>query len=131
MKIIIDGKVYSTETAKEIGSWDNGFSSDDFQCETLYVKKTGEFFLHGCGGAMSKYDSTTGGEHIIPLNYDQARKLAESHLSADIIEKFFGICKDEDHVYVRITMPAKKASELRQAASKAGMSLSAYINTLL
>lgn len=53
MKKIIDGKMYNTETAKECGTWDNceyGFNRVE---ETLYRKKTGEFFIHGEGGANS------------------------------------------------------------------------------
>lgn len=48
MKKIINGKAYNTETAKELGSYWNGYPHGDFSyvCETLYVKRTGEYFLH-------------------------------------------------------------------------------------
>ena len=62
MKKIIGGngkpwRRYDTETAKAVGSRDNGLSYRDFNHveETLYRKKTGEFFLHGEGGPMTKY----------------------------------------------------------------------------
>ena len=47
MKKIINGKMYNTETAKEIGSWNNGRYRSDFYYvgETLYKKKTGELFV--------------------------------------------------------------------------------------
>ena len=57
MKKIINGKMYNTETAKEIGSWNNGRYRSDFYYvgETLYKKKTGELFVFGEGGAASRY----------------------------------------------------------------------------
>ena len=49
MKKIIKGKVYDTDTARELASWANGGNWRDFSHleETLYRKKTGEYFLHG------------------------------------------------------------------------------------
>lgn len=49
MKKIISGKVYDTETAKELGSWSNMADYRNFSqfSETLYLKKTGEFFYTG------------------------------------------------------------------------------------
>ena len=62
MKKIINGKKYDTDTAQELASWDNGGGWRDFHhCEeTLYRKKTGEFFLFGEGGPMTKYAVSTG-----------------------------------------------------------------------
>ena len=56
MKKIINGRKYDTETAKEIGYWSNGYPCSDFNhCEeTLYLKKTGEYFLYGEGGALTE-----------------------------------------------------------------------------
>ena len=47
MKKIIRGRQYDTDTAQRIGSWDNGLSGTDLEytSETLYRKRTGEFFL--------------------------------------------------------------------------------------
>lgn len=57
MKKIINGKMYNTETATELGDFWNGLSTSDFRnlSETLYRKKNGEFFLYGQGGAMTEY----------------------------------------------------------------------------
>ena len=97
MKKIINGKMYNTETAKELG-YDSYSNSRDFNywCETLYQKRTGEFFLHGEGGANSKYAEMVdmncwcGGERIFPLTMEQAKHWAERHLSADEYEDIFG-----------------------------------------
>ena len=97
MKKIINGKKYDTNTAEEIGMYTNGRSSADFSyfCETLYRKRTGEFFLHGHGGASSRYaqsvgNSLTGGEKILPLTEGEAKSWAEDHLTGDEYEAIFG-----------------------------------------
>lgn len=98
MKKIINGKKYDTETATKIGVWSNGLSFSDFKhcSESIYRKKTGEFFLHGEGGPMSAYskscgeNSWSGGEQIVPLTEDEAKKWVENHLGADEYEEIFG-----------------------------------------
>lgn len=98
MKKIINGKMYNTETAEEYGDDWNGCPTNDFNysCTTLYKKKTGEFFLHGEGGALSKYsescgnNSWTGGSKIIPITVDEAKEWTEEHLEADVYIELFG-----------------------------------------
>lgn len=98
MKKIINGKKYDTNTAKEIGRYVSYGSWGDFRHyeETLYQKKTGEFFLWGKGGPMTKYavavdtNSWSGGESIIPLTLDGAKEWCEHNLTADEYEKIFG-----------------------------------------
>lgn len=63
--------------------------------EELYKKKTGEFFLHGTGGPMSKYreyicGAYTEGEKITPLTEDEARQWAEHRLDGFEYEEIFG-----------------------------------------
>lgn len=46
MKKIINGKMYNTETAEFIDSYESGYPKDfAYVYEALYRKKTGEFFL--------------------------------------------------------------------------------------
>lgn len=94
---IINGKKYNTETAKEIASWNNGCSYTDFNFveETLYKKKTGEFFIHGQGGAMSCYcESCSGGwcagDEIKPITINEAKKWLEEYSDADTYIAVFG-----------------------------------------
>lgn len=103
MKKIIGGKRYDTASAKEIGSWDNGRSHRDFRhcAETLYVKRTGEFFLYGHGGPMSAYAERCGdmfdsGSTIIPMSAEAAREWAEKHLSVEEYEEYFLVEPDEE-----------------------------------
>jgi len=86
MKRVIKCKLYNTETAERVGMWDNGYCANDFHycSEDLYRKKTGEFFLHCEGGAMSIYASSEGnmsgyGERNIPMTYE--------HLNVHIEQK--------------------------------------------
>ena len=57
MKKIINGKLYDTDTAKEMGTGCASCSPRDFHyySETLYRKRTGEYFLYGEGGPASRY----------------------------------------------------------------------------
>lgn len=98
MKKVINGKMYNTDTAKNLGEWWNGVPRNDFNCceETLYRKKTGEFFLYGEGGANTKYsksagqNSRSGGSEIIPLTESEAKKWVEDRLDADAYISIWG-----------------------------------------
>lgn len=139
MKKIINGKVYDTETAKELG-FDSYSNSRDFNhwVETLYQKRTGEYFLHGQGGPASKYaesigqNSWSGGQKIIPLSAENARKWAEEHLDADDYEEIFGIPEEGDErVTLCIQIPADIDARIRAGAADAGLSLTAYMTQVL
>ena len=98
MKKIINGRMYNTETAYKIQEWDNGMYGNDFRgCEeTLYKKKTGEYFIYGSGGALSKYsiscgnNSCSGSSDIIPLQKNEARIWMETQGDPDSYIKEFG-----------------------------------------
>ena len=97
MKKIINGRMYNTDTAELMGEWYNGLSRTDFwYCEEkLYLKKTGEYFLYGRGGARSRWSEWVcncvgEGEGIIPLTITMAKEWAECNLSADEYEEIFG-----------------------------------------
>ncbi len=140
MKKIINGKLYDTGTAQCVGSWSNGYYTNDFSycAEELYRKRTGEFFLYGEGGPMSKYSVSHGnnewggGEEIIPLTYDAARQWAEKHLDADEYQEIFGeVAEDDSRVALSISISAAAAERARRAAAQQGLSLSAYIESLI
>lgn len=140
MKKIIKNKVYDTTTAQKCGEWDNGHYTSDFAyCgETLYRKKTGEFFLHGEGNAASKYarscgqNERCGGEKIVPLTYAEAQAWAEEHLDGDDYISIFGEPEESEELgdlHVRIS--AAKMQKLKQAASQAQVSLAEMIERLI
>lgn len=135
MKRIINGKVYNTETSQCIAGYDvNAADGLDYFSETLYRKKTGEYFLLGEGGARTIYAVHTedynwkGGSKIIPMTPDVAREWAEEHLSAEkYAEIFEPITDNEDSVTVSARIPASLAARISAAAATDGMSTSAYI----
>lgn len=98
MKQIINHKLYNTETAKELHTryHGNGWSDLYGFSETLYQKRTGEFFLHGDGGPGSKYsvsvgcNSWSGTQKIIPISEEEARDWAERYMDADDYMELFG-----------------------------------------
>lgn len=94
MKQIINGKMYNTETARKVGTYWSGIFYVE---ETLYKKKTGEFFLYyGEGGANTGYSKSvgvncwSGEEEIIPFTEKQAREFAEKKLEIEEYVACFG-----------------------------------------
>lgn len=140
MKKVISGKLYDTETAERVATWDNGKYTSDFTyyAESLYRKRTGEFFLYGEGHANSKYAKSYGsnewgwGEKIIPMTYEAAQKWAEQ-LDGDEYEKIFGTVTEDPDEKVKISfyISAGAADRLRKAADKAGQSVSTYLESLI
>ena len=101
MKKIIDGKMYNTETAARIGCWSNGCYQSDFNyySEDLYKKKTGEYFLHKEGGALSCMAEYSGsgyssGESIKQMHESSAKVWCMSKLDADEYESIFGAVEE-------------------------------------
>ena len=93
MKKIINGKKYDTETAREVCMWENTeyYSDYNHRRETLYVKKTGEYFLHAPQGIRVKYSFYDhDGQAIIPLKHEWAQEWAQDRLTGDEYEKIFG-----------------------------------------
>lgn len=140
MKKIINNKAYDTETAKELGSWSNMADYGNFSqfSETLYRKKTGEFFLYGKGGPMTKYavaegsNSWRGGSRIMPLTFQEAREWSEEHLTGDEYEAIFGaVVEDDSRVQVCYSLSASAVETIKRRAAEAGISASAYIESLL
>ena len=141
MKKIINNKLYDTESAKLAASWSSPGSVTDFSYyeESLYRKKTGEYFLHGCGGPSTKYAKSAGqnqwtnGEAIIPLTYENARKWAEEKLDGDEYEEIFGKVEEEDDKTINATFRLKLSmlETLRQRSSEDGVSLSVFVERIL
>ena len=71
MKKVINGLLYNTDTAKEIGVLDNR-SVFNRKIEALYRKRTGEYFL---------YEKNNRYELITPFETDEAVEWIEEHVS--------------------------------------------------
>lgn len=140
MKKIINNKKYDTDTAKCIGSWDNGtMPSDlDYLSESLYKKRTGEYFVHGEGGARSRYASEgedgwfSGGQAIVPVNLEAAMMWAEEHLSADAYEAEFGEGGEGDGTaMVSCCISAAAKRKLERTAAEHGITQSLALERMI
>ena len=97
MKRIIDGKRYDTEKAVHIHGWDNGNFTNDFRYRSkdLYRTKSGRWFIHHTGGALTDMaksagnNSTTGSEDIEPVSAEDAFRFLVSHDGEDEAEELF------------------------------------------
>ena len=137
MKKIINSKVYDTEKATFLGSDGSGDGFSRWH-EELYQKRTGEFFLYGSGGPMTRYavscgqNQWSGGEKIIPMSMESARKWAEEHLSADAYEKIFGLPdEDAEPVALHMLLRAKLAAAAKQRAIEDNTSIVSVVERAL
>ena len=98
MKRVINGKLYNTETAEEVFTWENHYYRNDFHyCEeTLYRTQKGAFFVAGEGGPMSKYavpvgsNGSGGGDGLEVLSDAEALAwLEEKEADVETIERVF------------------------------------------
>ena len=138
MKKIISGKKYDTETARLVGEYSNGYARSDFKFvrENLYQKRTGEYFIYGEGGAMSRYAEPypgggwQGSERIVPISYTEAQAWAEQYMSADDYEAEFGEVSD-DAAPQQIKVSAKAYAALKRRASESGRPITAIVDEIL
>ena len=140
MKRIINQKRYDTDKAVKVGEYWNGLSKSDFGhiTETLYRKRTGEFFLHGVGGANTKYAKAVGtncwqgDERLMPMEFETARKWAEQHLTADEYEDIFGaVTEDDNRKIVTLSLTMTSIEKLKKESSRLGISQSDIVNNLI
>lgn len=102
------GKTYDTETARVVLASDNGKAdaSPQFFRQTLYRKRTGEFFLHCEGGPESPAARFTrpgqskplAGEFVQPVDAIGAREFVEEHggkRAGALLDEYFGKRPDE------------------------------------
>ena len=138
MKKVIKNSVYDTDTAERIGEWDSGLRPSDFNYleESLYRTKSGKYFLHGSGGANTRYgvwhgNSGSGGEKIMPMSYDEAREWAEEHMDGDSYIAAFGDPEDGEKFPMTISMTTTARRKLELIRAETGETLSAIIERLI
>lgn len=141
MEKIINQKRYNTETAKEVGSYASPCARNDAEYweETLYQKRTGEFFIHGEGGGSSRYakrlaDGWGWGERLVPLSYDEAREWVKKYLDADTYERLFEVENEEDEkntAYTGVYLTPSARDKLDKMAAKQGKTRSGIVTELI
>lgn len=96
MKKYLNRKCYDTTTAKQI--WHYEYRSSNYKesySETLYQKRTKEFFLYCIGNSESPYGNSfyrnevECGMYIIPISYNEARVWLEEHGTVNIYMGLF------------------------------------------
>lgn len=140
MKKIIDGKKYDTDTATELAEWKHDWPRGINRVrETLYRKRTGEYFLLGEGGPDSRYAEQTGisswseGWRIMPYTYEQAQEWAGRCLDVDEYESIFGEVSEGDGAKVTVSLSISEAARerLRRESQRTGESQSDVVERLL
>ena len=140
MKRIIDGRRYDTGTAEEIGSATHGSRRDfDYYEETLYCKRTGEYFVHGYGHGASRYAKQAygnwgPGEAIVPMAYEQAREWAERNLDAEDYEREFGPTSEDGDgadVVLSVRVSPSTRETLRRLSKRTGRSQGSLLDEIV
>ena len=95
MNKILNGKKYNTETATCVLEVSNGYGYGDiyYVRESLYQKRTGEYFMHCEGGAFTEYGEDvggdrTGGEQIKLLSTNEIKRWVEKNFDGDTYRRF-------------------------------------------
>lgn len=137
MKKVIDGALYNTDTAQELGNvTPAGNNQSDFNYfrETLYRTKSGKYFLHGEGHGNSRYGEWHGntggwGEQIRPYTPEEARKWAEDNLEADEYAQIFGKPEEaaDTKTIINISISVDLKAKLIKMREDTGKSISQLI----
>ena len=114
MKRIIRGKVYDTDTAKQIGKSDPKTLDG-----SLFLKKTGEFFIFR-------------GDQITPLTIDAAKDWAAKHLDTNTFSGLFGpIRKDSARKYLHLYVAGDARELLQRRSREEGISMGEIVERLI
>ena len=96
MKKVIDDKLYDTELAEKVCSWENGYPSDDFKRldGALYRTRNGAWFMVHSGGAKTEYARQCGnsfyaGTILEPVNDCDAFEVLSEHGDLEGLQKYF------------------------------------------
>ena len=136
---IIGGKRYDTSTASRIAQHAEGSPKEPTYCiEVLYRKRGGEYFLHGSGGASSRYSRAEGNsgwaasERIMPLSYDEASKWAMTHMEKAAYDREFGTPPENaPTVMLSVRISAASKARLDRKAQELGVTRAKIIEDLI
>ena len=140
MKKIINNKLYDTATAKKLAEWDeNGTDSRNYISESLYRKKTGEFFVFGDGGSNTKYARIgrlkvfEPGSAILPMSLEQAKEWALARLPKNEYDDIFGDMIDDDGstTVTSIRLPSALLETVRRRAQEKDETTAEFIRAAI
>lgn len=134
---IIYGRAYDTDTATEVATWDDDPMDEDLHLtETLYRKRTGEYFIYGRGGAQTVYSKLVRnvwepGHEFIPQTYEGAMAWAEEHMPAEAYEAEFGeVDEGEQRSRLSCDLSARAMSLIRREAQRRETTISSVVEEL-
>ena len=141
MKKIIQGKLYNTDTARKLAHWESDLTYNDLKWsqEDLYRTKSGAYFIHGQGGAMSRYAQPAvgggwgSGELIWPIPLDEAQDWAEERLAADEYQDIFGPVDEASDTRERLNLyvGSDTKATLQRMSQEQGRSISQIVDDLV
>ena len=135
MRKVIDGHRYDTDTARLVGSWESGEDAGDlhYVSETLYRTKAGLYFVHGEGGARSRYaeqveqNAWGSGSKIVALSPEAAREWAEEHLTGEEYEAEWGTPDEGEGRVMSVRVPEATYQAIRRNATDLGRTMGEVI----
>lgn len=137
---VINGKRYNESTAKEVAKYSSDCGRSDFRWfqETLYLKRTGEFFLVGEGGPMTKYVKTytsgtrAYGSQIIPLSESEACEWIEENAN-HLYEEYFPVEDDfeSECEHISLLLPLELHNKLVDKSKEQAIKVDEYIVGLI
>ena len=123
MRKVIFGKVYDTNAASLVGSWDNGERDEEYVFTSLFRKRTGEYFIHTVDAAKN--------QAIFPLVYESARLRASKHLDNGVYEaEFCGKIEDDSQVVASYRVSASTKAAIQREAARTGETQGQVIDRL-
>lgn len=134
MMKIIRGKKYDTDTARLVGTWEDNPevlpNEVGYYAKSLYVKRTGEYFIHVNTGTVIAEGHS--GDRLDPVPAGAAKNWAKNHLAADEYEAEFGsLDDDEGSVTTSISLPKEAYGKLKRLALKSGEPVSKYLGKVI
>jgi hypothetical protein len=128
MRTVIKNKVYDTTTAAWIADYTHSGVT-----ETLYRKKTGEYFAHFFNERAEDTDKAgwRGKEKVVPYDFDTARAWGELRLDkARYKELFGGDTGESGSTVVSIRVSRATLAKMRKAQSETGESIGQIFDRL-
>ena len=141
MNKIINNKRYNTDTARNLGEWDNGLLGTDrnYYKETLYITKSGNYFIHGYGNLNTIYGERKNeqrciSEKIMPLICQEAKNWVAEKMNSEDIEVIFNEFdeeKDNSHKKIMLTLPFSILKSLKEKKETTGANISWLVTKAL
>lgn len=139
MKKYIKGRKFDTATAKRVWTRNNGFGVNalNYTEETLYLKKSGVYFLFQKSGPLGEFAIKRGKENIgreiiTPLTYKEALEWAINKVPSEIFSKYFDKpTEDQTRVIRTYSISKQAAATLKRANQVTGIDQSELLEKLI